>query len=1516
VDAEQLRQDFATASFSSTPVTFAYLDVSEPGSEPRVRVWFSGLPNATDTATANAIIAAHTALGPKPILVPPIGVFEVPHDRVRGRIIVAQGGAADYNTISAAIAAAIEFGASPISWYNIEVYPGVYIEPPMTVPMGVYISARSGVVVMAATPTASLFTLTGGVVTDITAGGVTGPAEAVFKTTTPGVLNGLLGCTVINCTHGFLASGAGVELALLNATATVDLSGVGISGALIKADNGARVLCTAVLAAVPAALLPFYTGNPIEKVFWADNGALIGLTTGVVNVAAKNSSQVAILADRGATVTLTAVTIENTHTALKVGSGGTGSKILIQGSSLRTNTVDFSIQSATGLISASCSIDHEAVTDVITGGVLTGSLFDTEGATTQTRGTAEYVYTTGREINLPEFYHSAMSTGVGQGGAVTAGVGLAVNVSAGMGWISRNAPEDDLHCVTWPAVTGLTLTASATNFVFYDGANLTGIKAATSQPGGSSILLATVVTSGSGVRFIHATPTLAGPTQRIVHDYLVATRKFATNTGLVASQGSGPTKLTVGAGSYYRALKIISYSGSGGDATWSYFYGSNGATEVPNVNVLNTTQYDDAGTLAAMTAGFYRADTLLLTSDGRLSLVYGTSQYPTQGAAEAAGTATVPTFMEDSAICLALVIVQQGVGIATVLDGRPRPGNSSGLGAGGVGITDHGDLSGLLDDDHTQYLLVGGSRAMGDNLDMGGNSIVSVNLVDGVNVSAHGARHNAGAADALTTGTAVAALIGQGNTEGSAAAYSRSDHTHAHGSAAPVAVTKATNEEGTAATFARSDHKHDVSTAAPGSTGVGTASGEGSAATLARSDHTHQSNTAPVAVTRAAAAIGTSGQPARADHKHDVTTAAPAAIGVAAVAGEGAATTLARSDHTHQSNTAPANVTKAVAAIGTSGEPARADHKHDVATAAPGTSGLGTASSEGIATTLARSDHTHQANTAPVAVTKAAAVVGVSGEPARADHKHDVSTAAPAAIGVATAPSEGNETTLARSDHTHQANTVPVNVTKAAAAIGSSGEPARADHKHDVSTAAPGTTALSAASAEGVATTLARSDHTHQSNTAPVAVTRAAAAIGVSGEPARADHKHDVSTAAPAAIGVAATSGQGSATTLARSDHTHQSNTAPVAVTRAAAVIGTSGEPARADHKHDVSTAAPSLGIGVGNTEGTASSLARSDHGHALRETGGPTDLTMGAIADGQIVFRSGSVLMGIGLQDIQGMRLTGVSGTPVMTDNNSSLNTIFLTAYKSNQIALYNGDTWILHSTPEVSLAVTGRTTDLPFDIFAYSAGGVVTLEFTNWAGSTTRATGLVRCDGVWCRSGALTRRYLGTCRPRSSTTYSWVVVGTNEAARFDLWNSDNRVQVAFDLTTTVNSWNYTTATWRQAQGSSAYQVDVVAGLEDCRVVCLLTATSRNNGFAGGNNPREVGVGFDSTTTPIGIIGSSGSTGSIHQISQATATIPCPLGRHFAAWLEISQASSTTTWLGDNGTNRIMSGMQGSWVC
>jgi hypothetical protein len=183
-------------------------------------------------------------------------------------------------------------------------------------------------------------------------------------------------------------------------------------------------------------------------------------------------------------------------------------------------------------------------------------------------------------------------------------------------------------------------------------------------------------------------------------------------------------------------------------------------------------------------------------------------------------------------------------------------------------------------------------------------------------------------------------------------------------------------------------------------------------------------------------------------------------------------------------------------------------------------------------------------------------------------------------------------------------STAPADVTKATAAVGTGTTAARSDHKHDVSTAAPSTLAAGGSNTEGSATSLARSDHVHalpaygttsgtfcQGNDSRLSDDRTASGLR------SATTVVSISSATAPTLGqvLAATSG----TAAAWSTPLGLTSSAPANVTKAAAAVGVGTAAARDDHKHDVTTAAPStLAAGGSNTEGSATSLARSDHVH------------------------------------------------------------------------------------------------------------------------------------------------------------------------------------------------------------------------------------------------------------------------------------------------------------------------------
>ncbi|UCF48283.1 MAG: hypothetical protein JSU89_14125 [Myxococcales bacterium] len=60
----------------------------------------------------------------------------------------------------------------------------------------------------------------------------------------------------------------------------------------------------------------------------------------------------------------------------------------------------------------------------------------------------------------------------------------------------------------------------------------------------------------------------------------------------------------------------------------------------------------------------------------------------------------------------------------------------------------------------------------------------------------------------------------------------------------------------------------------------------------------------------------------------------------------------------------------------------------------------------------------------------------------------------------------------------------------------------------------------------------------------------------------------------------------------------------------------------------ELPTAAPTQGIGAANSEGTATTVPRSDHDHLIRESGGQ-DLSMGAVADTKFLARNGTAIAG-----------------------------------------------------------------------------------------------------------------------------------------------------------------------------------------------------------------------------------------------------------------------------------------------
>jgi len=120
--------------------------------------------------------------------------------------------------------------------------------------------------------------------------------------------------------------------------------------------------------------------------------------------------------------------------------------------------------------------------------------------------------------------------------------------------------------------------------------------------------------------------------------------------------------------------------------------------------------------------------------------------------------------------------------------------------------------------------------------------------------------------------------------------------------------------------------------------------------------------------------------------------------------------------------------------------------------------------------------------------------------------------------------------------------------------------------------------------------------------------------------------------------------------------------------------------------------------------------------------------------------------------------RLTLTSGTPVTTSDVTAATSLYVTPYRGNLCAFYDGSSaWVTRSFSEIAIALAGLTANSLYDVFCYDNAGSMACETLIWsssaAGTSTRATALALQNGVYVKTGATTRRFMGTFRITGST-------------------------------------------------------------------------------------------------------------------------------------------------------------------
>ena len=342
--------------------------------------------------------------------------------------------------------------------------------------------------------------------------------------------------------------------------------------------------------------------------------------------------------------------------------------------------------------------------------------------------------------------------GLFDGGTITSVGGLTVHVSTGFGYLGKTIGNGVYMRIDWDD-TEITLSPDTENYLYFNE-NYILSTSSNAPDSTTNIILGRVVTDSTELRFIDVTPYNARHTSNLLSTFNRNALGPIYATGSIVTENATPYFLDVSSGNYYFSENNFLPSGGEGIKFTEYYRDGSTGWISGIVNQVVNGYDDNSGSIVSLPLSSFTKHTLYIVGDGdneQYMLVLGQTYYTTLVEAEGADLPTPPTYFDDGVTSIASIVVQEGEpNIIEILDIRPVIGfKATGISATAI----HGNLLGLNADDHQQYLLVDGARAMTGNLSMGGNAISNALTVNGVTVETHASRHKNGGADEIASAT-------------------------------------------------------------------------------------------------------------------------------------------------------------------------------------------------------------------------------------------------------------------------------------------------------------------------------------------------------------------------------------------------------------------------------------------------------------------------------------------------------------------------------------------------------------------------------------------------------------------------------------------------------------------------------------------------------------------------------------------------------------------------------------------
>ena len=258
-------------------------------------------------------------------------------------------------------------------------------------------------------------------------------------------------------------------------------------------------------------------------------------------------------------------------------------------------------------------------------------------------------------------------TGWSDGGDMTRGAGLFVEVAAGFAFYVDPVSPDIVNKLIW-IQTSLAVPADQLSHIFISGDG--DVSASSSHPDHeSNVILGSVRTNGTDVTFISR--HVVDLTQRGSDFHQLARDLIGGGVveGFTATESGIGLKLNVTSGIFYVTENRYTFSPAPDPqvaVTWTYWYrdGSGGWVTVDNVDTIDNALFDDgSGTLAALAIGKFRADCVFVSSSGdgiEFHVVYGQAEFDFAAQAAQAALESAPDGLSDFAALFSRVTVQEG----------------------------------------------------------------------------------------------------------------------------------------------------------------------------------------------------------------------------------------------------------------------------------------------------------------------------------------------------------------------------------------------------------------------------------------------------------------------------------------------------------------------------------------------------------------------------------------------------------------------------------------------------------------------------------------------------------------------------------------------------------------------------------------------------------------------------------------------------------------------------------------